>query len=130
MTNDWMDTHAFQEGVQIQIVCLTLVVEARLWHESLRPTALDWKQLQDQFRKQYFKIINTREQLFQAWRSFHFDENTEMLDAYVTCTRQVATSLDYDKPQVVEVFKNTLPTRLYWVPFFIKEKIILKPNEQ
>ena len=56
---------------------------------------------------------NTREQLFHAWRSFHFDENTETLDSYVSCIRQVAILLAYDEPQVLEVFKNTLPTRLY-----------------
>ena len=49
------------------------------------------------------------------WRSFQFDENTEMLDAYVTHIRQVAALLGYGKPQVLEGFKNRLPTRLYWV---------------
>ena len=34
---------------------------------------------------------------------------------YVTCIRQVVTLLGYGEPQVLEVFKNTLPTRLYWV---------------
>ena len=37
--------------------------------------------LQNSFRQQYSKIGNTREQLFHAWRSFHFDENTETIDA-------------------------------------------------
>ena len=46
-------------------------------------------------------------------RSFHFDENTETLDLYITHIRQVATLLGYGKSQVLEVFKNTLPTRLY-----------------
>ena len=49
--NDWLDTHAFQEGVQVQRFCLTLLGEARLWHESLRPIALDWNILQTQFRQ-------------------------------------------------------------------------------
>ena len=31
----------------------------------------------------------------------------------MTCIRQVATLLGYGKPQVLEVFKNTLPTSLY-----------------
>ena len=96
-----------------QKFCLTLVGEGRLWYESLRPITLDWNGFQNKFRQQYSKIDNTREQLFHAWRSFHFNENTETLDAYVTCIRQVATLLGYDKPQVLEVFKNTLPTRLH-----------------
>ena len=33
-TNDWMDTHAFQECVKVQCFCLTLVGETRLWYES------------------------------------------------------------------------------------------------
>ena len=45
------------------------------------------------FRQQYSKIGNTREQLFHAWCAFHFDENTETIDAYVNCIREVATLL-------------------------------------
>ena len=78
-----MGTHAFPEGVKVQRLCLISVREARLWCESLRPIALDWNRLQNQFRQQYSKIGNTREQLFHSWRSFHFDENTEMLESYV-----------------------------------------------
>ena len=69
------------------------------------------------FRQQYSKIGNTREQLFQTWRSFHFDENTETVDAYVNHIRQVVTLLGYQEPQILEVFINTLPTKLYWVLF-------------
>ena len=38
---------------------------------------------------------NTREQLFHAWRSFGFDENTETIEAYVTYISQVAILLGY-----------------------------------
>ena len=48
--NDWMDTHAFQEGVKVQRFCLTLVGDGRLCYESLRPIAVDWNGLQAQFR--------------------------------------------------------------------------------
>ena len=53
-----------------------------------------------------------REQLFHAWRSFNFDENTETIDAYVTQCRQVATLFGFGEPQILEVFKNTHPTKL------------------
>ena len=46
-TNDWMDTHAFSEDVKVQRFCLTLVGEARLCYESLRPLALDQNGLQN-----------------------------------------------------------------------------------
>ena len=47
--NDWMDTHAFPEGVKVWHFCLTLVGEKRLWYKSLRPINLDWNGLQNQF---------------------------------------------------------------------------------
>ena len=55
--------------------------------------------------------------MFHICRSFHFDENTEKIDSYVTRIRQVATLLGYGEPQILEVFPNTLPTKLYWVVF-------------
>ena len=101
-----MDTHQFQESVKVQRFCLTVVGEARLWYESLQPINIDWQGLQNQFRQQYSKIGNTRKQLFQAWQSFHFDETTETLDAYITCIRQVAALLGYGEPQILELFKT------------------------
>ena len=81
----------------------------------------DWLGLQNQFRQQYSKIGNTPEPLFHLWKAFHFDKNVETLHSYVTCIRQVATHLGYGEPQILEVFKNTLPTKLYWVLFPIED---------
>ena len=78
---------------------------------------MTWPELQNMFRCQYSKIGNTREQLFHAWRSFHYDENVETPDAYVIRIKQVARLLRYEDLQVLEVFKNTVPNRLYWVLF-------------
>ena len=61
------------------------------------------------------------EQLFHAWRSFNFDKNVETLDLYITCIRQVATLLGYGEPQILEVFKSALPTKLQWVLFPIED---------
>ena len=38
-----------------------------------------------------------------------------MIDAYVHKIKHVAILLNYDEPQILELFKNTLPSRLYWV---------------
>ena len=46
-------------------------------------------------KQDYSKMGNTTEQLFHAWKLFHFDENAVTLDSYVTCIRQVATLLGY-----------------------------------
>ena len=35
--------------------------------------------------------------------------------------RQVATLLGYGEPQILEVFKHTLPTKLYWILFPIED---------
>ena len=37
------------------------------------------------------------------------------------CIRKVATLLGYGEPQILEVFKNLLPTELYWVLFPIED---------
>ena len=97
--NDWMDTHSFQDNDKVQRFCLTLTGEARLWYESLRPINAHWIGLQNLFRQQDSKIGNTREQLFQTWRSFHFDKITETIDTYIHCIRQVATLLGYEELQ-------------------------------
>ena len=73
------------------------------------------------FRQRYSKLGNTCKQLFHAWRLSSFDENTETIDSYVIRIRQVATLLGYEEPQIIEVFKNTLPTKLYWILFPIED---------
>ena len=45
----------------------------------------------------------------------------ETIVAYVTCIRKVVTLLGYGEPQILEVFKNTLHTKLYWVLFPIDD---------
>ena len=57
-------------------------------------------------RQRYSKLGNICEQLFNAWKSFTFNENTETKDSYVIWIRQVATLLGYGEPQILEVFKT------------------------
>ena len=112
-TRDWMETHNFPEGEKVRHFRVTLIGEARLWYESLAPLDNDWPALQNKFRWQYSKIGNTPEQLFHAWRTFKFDENTDSIDSYVLQMSQVAAMLNYGEMQILENFKNTLPYRLY-----------------
>ena len=95
--------------------------EARLWYETLnvQQQQLDWAGLQEKFRQQYSKFGNTREQYFHAWRSFQFDEATNTIDGYIQNVKEVAALLDYGEPQFLELFKNTLPSRPYYMLFQI-----------
>ena len=119
-SNDWMNAHHFDEDIKLKRFCLILLGEARLWYQSLEPLGdTAWPQLQSLFRQRYLKLGNILEQLFHAWRSFTFDENT--IDSYVIRMRQVATLLVYGEPQILEAFKDTLPTKLYWILFPIED---------
>ena len=117
-----MNAHHFNYDVKVQRFCLTLLGEARLWFHSLESLEdTTWPQLQNLFRQRYSKLGNTCEQLFHAWRSFTFDKNTETIESYVIWIRQIATLLGYGEPQILEVFKHTLPTKLYWILFPIED---------
>ena len=56
------------------------------------------------------KIGNTPEQLFHAWRTFKFDENTDTIDSYILRMSHVAVMLNYGEIHILENFKNTLCT--------------------
>ena len=77
--------------------------------------------MQEHFRQQYSKFGSTREQYFHVWRSFYYDESTYTIDSYVSRVKQVAALLNYGKPQILELFKNTLPNRLYYILYPINE---------
>ena len=75
-----MEAHNFPEGEKVRCFRVILIGETRLWYESLAPLDNDWPALQNKFRWQYSKIGNTPEQLFHAWRTFKFEENTGSID--------------------------------------------------
>ena len=120
-TNNWMDTYRFQDNDKVQRFCLTLTGDARLFYETLRLINVNWLGLQNTIRQQYSKINNTKEQLYHAWRSFYFERNVEAIDTYMHCIRQVTTLLGYQEPQTLDIFKISLPTKLYWVLFPIMD---------
>ena len=55
------------------------------------------------------------------WRSFQFDEATNTIDGYIHNVKQVAALLDYGEPQILELLKNTLPSRLYCMLYQIND---------
>ena len=108
-TLDWMDTHNF--AVEQRMQRFPLAGEARLWYQSTHPFQGNSEELQEEFRTQFFKTGYMREQLLHAWRSLHYDKNSEITHAHVQRMQQVAEMLNYSEPQILQVFKKT-PTIL------------------
>ena len=40
-----------------------------------------------------------------------------MIDSYILKGQQVASLLNYGEPEILGLFKNTLPNKLYWILF-------------
>ena len=116
-----METHNNPDNAKVIRFCLTHMGEARLWYETLRAVQLDWDALQECFQQQYSKFGSTREQYFHVWRYFHFDENVDTIDTYITRIKPVAVLLNYREPQILELFKNTLPSNLYHMLYQIND---------
>ena len=116
-----METHDFPQDTKARRFCLTLMGEARLCYETLRPIQIDWDAFKEHFQQQYSKFGSTREQYFHVWRSFHFDENVDTIDSYINWVKQVVALLNYGEPQILELFKNTLPSRLYCMLYQIND---------
>ena len=112
-----MTTHDFPDDQKVKRFYLTLSGEARLWYETLgaQQQQLDWAGLHECFRQQYSKFGNTREQYF------YFEEATDTIGGYIQEVKQVAALLNYEEPQILELFKNTLPSRLYYMLYQINE---------
>ena len=108
---------------QCTINKMILTQGTRLWYATLnaQQQQLTWEGLQDRFRQQYPKFGSTREQYFHVWRSFKFDEATDAIDGYIHKVKQVEALLNYGEPQILELFKNTLPSRLYCMLYQIND---------
>ena len=64
-------------------------------------------------------LVIPEKQYFHAWRSFQLDGATDTIDGYIQKVKQVAALLNYRDPQILELFKNTLPSRLYYMLYHI-----------
>ena len=56
---------------------------------------------------------------------FTMMENTDTIDSYVSSIKQVAALLNYEELQVLELFENTLPSRLYYITAIETPKRVL-----
>ena len=48
---------------------------------------------------------------------FAMMKNEDTIDSYILKFKQVASLLNYGEPEILELFKNTLPSKLYWILF-------------
>ena len=121
-SNDWMNAHHFVYDVRVQKFCLTLLVETRLWFQSLEAlNNVIWPECRICLDRDIQNWVIHESNYFMHGDHLNFNTNTETIDSYVTRIRQVAALLGYGEPQVLEVFKNTLPTKLYWILFPIED---------
>ena len=44
-------------------------------------------------------------------------ENEDAIDSYILKVKQVASLLNYGEPEILELFRNTLPSKLYYILF-------------
>ena len=132
-TNDWMTTHDFPDDQKVRRFCLTLLGEARLWYKTLntQQQQLNWAGPQESFRQQNSKFGNTREQYIHAWKSFHFDEATDTINRYIQKVKEVVALLNYGEPQILELFKNTLTSRLYYMLYEINDlRVVVETSKR
>ena len=78
-----MDIHNFAAVEGAQRYSLTLAGKARLCNQFIHPLQGNREEIWKGFRTPFSKICNSREQFSHAWRSFHFDENSVAIDAYI-----------------------------------------------
>ena len=97
--HQWLDDCTlFCRGCQGSQILFNTIRRSQIMVSFIRTNKHRLARVTNLFRQQYSKVGNAREQLFHVWRSFSFDENTDTIDAYVTCMRQVAALLGYGKP--------------------------------
>ena len=53
-----------------------------------------------------------------------FHEATNTIDGYIHKVKQVVALLDYVEPQILELFINTLPSRLYCMVYHMNDLIV------
>ena len=46
-------------------------------------------------------------------------KNADTIDSYIHKVKKVAALLNYGEPEILELFKNTLPSRLYYMVYNI-----------
>ena len=120
-SNDWMNAHCFEKDIKEQRFA------SHCWGKqdygiNLKTFGRHYMVTKYTiYLVRHIQIRNTCEKLFHTWRSFTFDENTETIYSYVIRIIQVANLLGYWELQILEVFKNTLPTNLYWILFPIED---------
>ena len=58
-----------------------------------------------------------RNSIFMCGDLFTMMKIQTRLDSYILKVKQVTSLLNYGEPEILELFKNTLPNKLYWILF-------------
>ena len=71
-SNDWLNSQGIAKVAKCGRFCLTLGGDTNLWYEFITPVGNDLNSLQRPLCRQFSKLGQTLEELFQRWRSFSF----------------------------------------------------------
>ena len=108
--NDWMNSQGTVQEAKCGRFHLTPGGDAHLWYESITPVGNDW----NKFTDNSLNWENTRRTVSKVefitvwWNNWH---NWLLCSKVETC----AQMLGYNEGQVLEHFKNTLPTKNYYL---------------
>ena len=110
---DWMETHNFPEGDKVRCFHLTLIGEAQVmvWITS----TIRW------WLACLYKINSgdntqnrhTPKQLFHAWRTFKFNENTDTVDSFCSKNESGSSNAKLWRNADIREFQDTLLHQLY-----------------
>ena len=119
-TNDWMETNNFPEEAKVQRFCVTLTGERP---DDGMENSKTYRNRLDGFTRMLKATItqnfgSTREPVFPCMEIIPFMMKIQtLLIPYICKIKQVAVLLNYGEPQILELLKNSLPSKLYWILF-------------
>ena len=118
-SNGWIHSQHIVRDAKFGRFCLTLGGDACLWYESIPLLEMIGVICKNIFTDKSLNLDKDKNN-FQREGSFLFYEATDMIDLYVLRLKHCSKMLRYNRSEVLELMKNTLPTEYYCFLFGIQ----------